>query len=43
MVQALRKIEHRLKTVIENLTEDLVVSDLDGQWLHRNRAALESL
>ena len=40
-VLALEESEHRLQTVIENLSEGLVVSDLDGQLLHWNRAALE--
>jgi len=40
-VHALRESEHRLQTVIENLSEGLVVSDLEGQLLHWNRAALE--
>jgi len=39
-VQALRVSEQRLQTVIENLSEGLVVSDLDGQLLNWNRAAL---
>ena len=40
-VQALRESEQRLQTVIENLSEGLVVSDLSGQLLNWNRAALE--
>ncbi len=40
-LHALRKSEHRLQTVIENLSEGLVVSDMDGQLLNWNRAALE--
>lgn len=39
--QKLEESEQRLQSVIENLTEGLVVSDLDGQLLHWNRAALE--
>lgn len=38
---ALRESEERLQTVIENLSEGLVISDLDGQLLHWNRASLE--
>lgn len=37
----LRKNEAQLQTIVENLTEGLVVSDLNGQLLHFNRAALE--
>jgi PAS domain S-box-containing protein len=33
--------EAQLRTVVENLTQGVVVSDLDGQLLHWNRAALE--
>ena len=40
-IQALRGSEQRLETVIENLSEGLVVSDLNGQLLNWNRAALE--
>ncbi len=38
---ALRESETRLQTIIENLTEGLAVSDLDGQLLHFNHAALD--
>lgn len=38
--RALRASEERLATVIENLTEGLIISTLDGQLLHWNRAAL---
>jgi PAS domain S-box-containing protein len=38
---ALRESEERLQTVIENLSEGLVISDLDGRLLHWNRASLE--
>lgn len=38
---ALRNGEIRLQAIIENLTEGLAVSDLDGQLLYFNRAALE--
>lgn len=36
-----RESEERLQAVTENLTEGLVVSNLEGQMLHWNRAALE--
>jgi PAS domain S-box-containing protein len=39
--QALRESEERLATVIDNLTEGLVISGIDGQLIHWNRAALE--
>jgi PAS domain S-box-containing protein len=39
--EALHKSEERLQTVIESLAEGLVISELDGQLLHWNRAALE--
>ena len=39
--RALRNSEVRLHTVVESLTEGLAVSDLDGQLLHFNRAALD--
>jgi PAS domain S-box-containing protein len=35
------KSEQRLQTVIENLSEGLIVADLDGQLLNWNRAAME--
>ena len=38
---ALRESEERLHTVIENLAEGLVISDLKGHLLHWNRASLE--
>lgn len=38
---SLRNSKSQLETVIENLTEGLVVSDLDGQILHFSRAALD--
>jgi PAS domain S-box-containing protein len=38
---ALRESEERLQTVIENLSEGLVISDLNGRLLHWNRASLE--
>jgi PAS domain S-box-containing protein len=38
---SLRDSEQRLNTVIENLTEGLVIADLDGQLLHWNKAALK--
>lgn len=37
----LRRNEAQLRAVIENLTEGLFVTDLHGQLLHCNRAALE--
>lgn len=39
--ESLRESEERLQVVIENLTEGLVISDLDGRLLHWNRASLE--
>jgi PAS domain S-box-containing protein len=38
---ALRKSEAQLHTIVENLDEGVVVSDLAGQLLHWNRAALK--
>jgi signal transduction histidine kinase/PAS domain-containing protein/ActR/RegA family two-component response regulator len=38
--ESLRHSETQLKTIVENLSEGLVVSDLDGQLLHFNRTAL---
>ena len=40
-VEALGESEQRLQTVIENLSEGLVVSDMNGQLLKWNAAALE--
>lgn len=40
-VQALGESEQRLQSVIENLSEGLVVADLNGQLLNWNRAALQ--
>jgi PAS domain S-box-containing protein len=40
-VDALSDSEQRLHAVVENLSEGLIVSDLDGQVLNWNRAALE--
>ena len=37
----LRNSETRLQTIVESLTEGIAVSDLDGQLLHFNRAALD--
>lgn len=37
----LRESEQRLQTVIENLSEGLILSTVDGQLLHWNRAALD--
>lgn len=39
--EALRESEEQLQTVIENLSEGLVISELDGQLIHWNRAALK--
>ena len=39
--ESLRESEKRLHTVIENLTEGLVISDINGNLLHWNRAGLE--
>jgi PAS domain S-box-containing protein len=39
--QTLRRNEVQLQTIIENLGEGLVVSNLEGQVLHFNRAAME--
>jgi signal transduction histidine kinase len=39
--RSIRESESQLKTVVENLSEGLVVSNLDGQLLHFNRAALD--
>ncbi len=38
--QALQESEARLQTIVENLAEGLAVSDLNGQLLYFNRAAL---
>jgi PAS domain S-box-containing protein len=38
---ALRKSEAQLQTVVENLDEGVIVSDLSGRLLHWNRAAHE--
>ena len=38
---AIRQSEARLQTVVENLSEGVAVSDLDGTLLHFNRAAME--
>jgi PAS domain S-box-containing protein len=39
--EALHKNEAQLQTIVENLGEGVAVSDLDGQLLHFNRAALD--
>jgi PAS domain S-box-containing protein len=39
--QALRQHENQLQTIIENLAEGLAVADLNGRFLHFNRAALQ--
>src|SRR5437660_186410 len=41
--QVLRESEERLQTIIENLSEGLVISDLNGQFLHWNRPGLKML
>ncbi len=38
--EAIREGEEQLQTVVENLTEGLIISDRDGRLLHWNRAAL---
>ncbi len=38
--ESLRKSEAQLQTIVENLNEGVTVSDLSGQLLHFNRAAL---
>ncbi|MDO8447046.1 MAG: CHASE3 domain-containing protein [Deltaproteobacteria bacterium] len=40
-MQSLSASKSQLETVVENLTEGLVVSDIDGQILHFNRVALD--
>jgi PAS domain S-box-containing protein len=40
VAEALRTSEERLQTVIANMTEGLVISDLSGQLLHWNPAGL---
>lgn len=39
--ERLRESEAQLRTVVDNLTEGVVVATLDGQLLHWNRAALD--
>jgi PAS domain S-box-containing protein len=39
--QVTKKGEERLHALIENLSEGLVIADLDGQILHFNRAAIK--
>jgi PAS domain S-box-containing protein len=41
VANALRSSEHHLQTVLANMTEGVVLADLDGRLLHWNRAALE--
>src|SRR6266446_674737 len=41
--QVLRQSEERLHTIIENLSEGLVISDLNGQLLHWNQTGLKML
>jgi PAS domain S-box-containing protein len=40
---ALRKSEAQLQTILENINEAVVVSDLDGKLLHFNHAALDMM
>ncbi len=40
---ALRQSEAQLQTIVENISEAVVVSDLNGQLLHFNHAALEMM
>jgi PAS domain S-box-containing protein len=40
--QVAKESEEQLHAVIENLTEGLVIADLDGQILHWNRAAIQN-
>jgi len=40
---ALRKSQAQLQTIVENISEAVVVSDLNGQLLHFNHAALEMM
>ena len=39
--ETLQQSEAQLKTIVESLSEGLIVADLDGQLVHWNRAALE--
>jgi PAS domain S-box-containing protein len=39
--QSLRESEERLHTIIENLREGLVISDLEGQLIHWNQTGLK--
>lgn len=41
--EVLRKSEERLHTIIENLSEGLVISDLNGQLIHWNQTGLKML
>src|SRR5580698_7335211 len=40
---ALRQSETQLQTIVENISEAVVVSDLNGQLLHFNHAALDMM
>jgi len=40
---ALRKSEAQLQTIVENISEAIVVSDLNGELLHFNHVALDML
>jgi PAS domain S-box-containing protein len=41
--ESLRKSEAQLQTIVENINEAVVVSDLEGKLLHFNRVALDLL
>jgi PAS domain S-box-containing protein len=41
MLETLRQSEERLHAVIENMREGVIISDLSGQLLHWNRAAMD--
>jgi PAS domain-containing protein len=40
-IRTLQESEQRLRTVIENLNDGLVIAATDGQLLHWNKPALE--
>jgi signal transduction histidine kinase/PAS domain-containing protein/ActR/RegA family two-component response regulator len=41
MSESLRRSKAQIETIVENLDEGVVVSDLDGRLLHFNRAAID--
>lgn len=41
MEDSLRQSEEQFRTVVENLTEGLILADMEGNLLHWNRSALE--